>query len=192
MPAAYGVSMKNERTSHLTRLACTFALVVAAVFSGGCAPPPAPSEGETGQAALAVTDEASSDEGITATGCSAERSCGKRTLVCKQPDEPRPCGAAGCVDMQFACSTDSDCLEGYACQACAAGDPWPCGLIDGRCRPRTCATTRDCGSPNLVCSAGACAHKACRRSATCRGYCVSGGCWNEPGWCHDTTLPPPP
>jgi hypothetical protein len=167
--------------------ACVFMMSVG--VGAGCVPEPPAWSDETGEAPSAL----SSTELLPApSGCSAERSCGRSTIVCKRPDDARPCGAAGCVEMQFACSADADCLEGYACQACAAGDPWPCGFIDGRCRPRACTSDRACGSPNLVCSAGACAHKACRRSATCRGYCVSGACWDQPGWCHDTTLPPPP
>jgi hypothetical protein len=125
-------------------------------------------------------------------GCWAGNSCGKPTLVCKRPDEPRPCGAAGCVDWQFACSTDADCLEGYACTVCKAGDPAPCGFIPGRCNPRTCRADSDCGSANVACQAGSCVHRPCRTNRTCRGYCVAGACWNKPGWCHDTTLPPPP
>lgn len=183
--------MKNPRSFRTTRLASLVAVALAFVFSSGCVPPPpAPSVDDSAFESESLSQAVS--EELSATGCSAERSCGKATLVCKRPDEPRPCGAAGCVDMQFACSTDSDCLEGYGCQLCAAGDPWPCGLLDGRCRPRSCTTTRDCGSANLVCSAGTCTHKPCRRSATCRGYCVAGSCWNEAGWCHDTTLPPAP
>lgn len=125
-------------------------------------------------------------------GCWAERSCGARKYVCKRPDTPRPCGAPGCSEMQFTCSSDAGCLEGYRCVLCKPGDPFPCTFATGMCRPATCATDRDCGSPNLVCQSGACAHKTCRTSRSCRGYCVAGSCWNKAGWCHDTTLPPPP
>lgn len=126
------------------------------------------------------------------TTCYAERTCGARKYVCKRPDEPRPCGAPGCSEMQFACSADAACLEGYRCALCKPGDGYPCPFIGGMCRPAACATDSDCKSPNLVCQAGRCAHKPCRRSATCRGYCVSGACWDKGGWCHDTSLPPPP
>lgn len=126
------------------------------------------------------------------SGCWTERSCGARKYVCKRPDSPRPCGAPGCSEMQFACSSDAGCLEGYRCMLCKPGDPFPCSFATGLCRPAACASDRDCGSPNLVCQSGACAHKTCRSSRTCRGYCVAGSCWNKAGWCHDTTLPPPP
>lgn len=170
-------------------------VLLASLCALACAPePPSLPVEQSGEELLSSAATSEGDRAPTPvpSGCSAERSCGKPTIVCKSPDEPRPCGAAGCVDMQFACSVDADCLEGYACQACAPADPWPCGAIAGKCRPRACAKDRDCGSPNLICSAGACTHKACRRSARCAGYCVSGACWNQPGWCHDTTLPPPP
>ena len=126
------------------------------------------------------------------SGCWTERSCGARKYVCKRPDSPRPCGAPGCSEMQFACSSDAGCLEGYRCVLCKPGDPFPCSFATGLCRPATCTSDRDCGSPNLVCQSGACAHKTCRSSRSCRGYCVAGSCWNKAGWCHDTTLPPPP
>lgn len=126
------------------------------------------------------------------TGCWAERSCGARKYVCKRPDAARPCGAPGCVEMQFACSSDAGCLEGYACALCKPGDPFPCSFATGLCKPKACASDRDCGSANLQCSSGSCVHKTCRTSLTCRGYCVAGACWNKTGWCHDTTLPPPP
>jgi len=125
-------------------------------------------------------------------GCWAERSCGARKYVCRTADTPRPCGAAGCAEMQFACSSDAGCLEGYACVLCKPGDPFPCSFATGLCRPKTCAADRDCGSANVVCQSGRCAHKTCRSSLSCRGYCVAGACWNKPGWCHDTSLPPPP
>jgi hypothetical protein len=126
------------------------------------------------------------------SGCWAERSCGARKYVCKRPDSPRPCGAAGCSELQFTCSSDAGCLEGYRCALCKPGDPFPCSFATGICRPAACASDRDCGSPNLVCQGGACAHKTCRSSRACRGYCVAGSCWNKAGWCHDTSLPPPP
>lgn len=126
------------------------------------------------------------------SGCWAERSCGARKFVCKRIDEPRPCGAAGCTDMQFACTDDAACAEGYSCRKCAAGSPAPCPWIGGICRPRSCLLDRDCRSANVVCQAGACTHKTCTTSRSCRGYCVRGACWNKAGWCHDTSLPPPP
>ncbi len=125
-------------------------------------------------------------------GCWAERSCGARKYVCKRPDNARPCGAPGCVEMQFACSSDAGCLEGYACALCKPGDPFPCSFATGLCKPKACASDRDCGSANLKCTSGRCEHKPCRSSLSCRGYCVAGACWNKTGWCHDTTLPPPP
>lgn len=140
---------------------------------------------------LSTTDPA--DPTLAApSGCWAERSCGARKYVCKRPDSPRPCGAAGCTEMQFACSSDAGCLEGYRCVLCKPGDPFPCTFATGLCKPTGCRTDRDCGSTNLVCQSGACAHKTCRNSRSCRGYCVAGSCWNKAGWCHDTTLPPPP
>lgn len=148
------------------------------------------SEDEAGveSAADLVSDE------LTAPppGCWAERSCGARKYVCKRPDNARPCGAPGCVEMQFACSSDAACLEGYACALCKPGDPFPCSFATGICKPKACVSNRDCGSANLQCQSGSCVHKTCRSSLSCRGYCVAGACWNKPGWCHDTTLPPPP
>jgi hypothetical protein len=171
----------------------SFLLAFASFLSvAACTPPPelGASDEELAAEAFTAADEDGAAKKLT--GCTAERSCGKPTLVCKRPDEPRPCGAAGCVDMQFRCEKDADCLEGYACSLCRPGDPPPCGLLTGRCRPRACAVDKDCGSANVVCQAGACTHRACRTSRSCKGSCVAGACWNQPGWCHDTTLPPPP
>lgn len=154
----------------------------------------ADSESEPIQPATSTEAELQSTDPLAAapSGCWAERTCGARKYVCKRPDSPRPCGAAGCSELQFACSSDAGCLEGYRCALCKPGDPFPCSFATGLCKPAACASDRDCGSPNLVCQGGSCAHKTCRSSRSCRGYCVAGSCWNKAGWCHDTTLPPPP
>jgi hypothetical protein len=166
-----------------------FGLVLVVAVAACIPAPEAPQP--TGDEASFTTALDNPEEDV-ASGCSTERSCGEPTLVCKRPDEPRPCGAAGCVDMQFSCSSDGDCVEGYSCSLCTSGDPYPCPFVTGRCQPRTCTRARDCLSKNLVCQTGSCVHKPCRSSSSCKGYCVASTCWNQPGWCLDTTLPPPP
>jgi hypothetical protein len=84
------------------------------------------------------------------------------------------CPGLTCVS---ACTTDSQCLEGYVC------DP------DHHCRAQTCSSDGDCG-PNFVCpptggkGPAHCQRKPCALAADCPlGYCVEGACYGSLGTC---------
>jgi len=122
-------------------------------------------------------------------GCWKERPCPREegsTFECFTPDTPRLCGPAMCDVAQRMCSEDHACREGYVC----AADPGQGGMM--LCSPAPCEGDASCGSKNLACVQGGCAHRPCTKSSECDGHCVAGFCWNKPGYCYDTSLPPPP
>jgi len=122
-------------------------------------------------------------------GCWKERPCRQEegsTFECFTPDTLRMCGPAMCDVAQRMCSEDHACREGYVC----AADPGQGGIM--LCGVAPCGENGACGSENLACEQGGCVHRPCTKSSECDGYCVAGFCWNRPGYCYDTALPPPP
>lgn len=88
--------------------------------------------------------------------------------------------------MQRQCTTDVHCDEGYSCQPCSY-----C-IVEKTCQVAPCKKDADCGSPNVQCKDGLCVHIPCTDNGQCQGYCVQGWYWSTPGWCEDSSLPPPP
>lgn len=127
-----------------------------------------------------------SDPSVVASGCDVERTCGPAPLTCRRPDALHPCGAAGCDQMQRRCGANGSCPEGQTCTAC------PNCMADRLCAETRCQADADCASPNFICTSGSCTARPCTASSQCSGFCVDGACFNRPGWCEDTSMPPPP
>ncbi len=133
-------------------------------------------------------------------GCSAEKTCqqlapDQKGLRCATPDIITSCGAPGCVEMQRACGGNGECPEGYRCDAAKQISP-PTKTTLGQYSPRqcvveSCKSSAACKSRNLICSGGRCVHRRCSRSKQCAGYCVTGRCWSEAGFCHNPNLKRP-
>lgn len=145
---------------------------------------------------------ASSSSSGDPRGCTNDFECGGGNAACFLADI---CvgGSVGCNQGVIGCSTDDDCLSAggpftvcrmcpdgygicdYACTTiCDLG--WTCDA--DHCVHAPCQTNADCPA-NFVCTdpEHVCVRRTCGGDAECDGYCVSGWCIEELGFCHDCT-----
>ena len=131
--------------------------------------------------------------------CTAETPCEDQQESCVGP-ETQLCGV--CYQPDETCQSDGDCTtpgtvcstspvvcacEGntYECvEACTTDEHCGGDMVcdaGGHCVPPPCSDSSEC-EPNFVCD-GSCVRQSCQSSSECAGYCVTGICSADPGYC---------
>lgn len=154
----------------------------------------------------ATPPDAAADTQVGPDQCTVEQSC--KAGMCYFPGESIGCGM--CQKIESSCEADADCTKGDICKAvkCACSPATTCQpgckadtecgdgqfcAPDFHCTPMACKNVggQDSCPANFLCDTPSkphCVRMGCMVNANCKGFCVKGNCYSEPGFC---SYPPP-